>query len=145
MWPCLPTLLLGSRVPSAPRLSDPSLRSRALPPLLSLPACAPFSRVFVRYLLCFLPQEELRCRRLELEVEGLTAKVVAADDHRRRLEAMLEGAKRERDEAAAVRCYRFVFVLDDPGRQACGQGERGTKDTVLHFFVLSLFFCALYI
>ncbi|CAN0232211.1 unnamed protein product, partial [Ectocarpus sp. 8 AP-2014] len=42
-------------------------------------------------------QEELRCRQLELEVEGLSSKVAAADGHRRRLEAMLKDTKRERD------------------------------------------------
>ncbi|CBJ30086.1 hypothetical protein Esi_0173_0036 [Ectocarpus siliculosus] len=42
-------------------------------------------------------QEELRCRQLELEVEGLSSKVAAADGHRRRLEAMLKETKRERD------------------------------------------------
>ncbi|CAN0023801.1 unnamed protein product, partial [Hapterophycus canaliculatus] len=42
-------------------------------------------------------QEELRCRQLELEVEGLSSKVAAAEGHRRRLEAMLKEAKRERD------------------------------------------------
>ena len=62
----------------------------------------------------FLPQEELRCRRLEQEVEGLTAKVAAADDHRRRLEVMLKEAKRERDEAAAV-SFLLLYVLEERG------------------------------
>ncbi|CAM9419477.1 unnamed protein product [Ectocarpus sp. 4 AP-2014] len=42
-------------------------------------------------------QEELRCRQLELEVEGLSSKVAAADGHRRSLEAMLKETKRELD------------------------------------------------
>ncbi|CAM9655706.1 unnamed protein product [Scytosiphon promiscuus] len=49
---------------------------------------------------CFVvvsPQEELRCRQLEHEVDGLSSKVAAADAHRRRLETMLKEAKRERD------------------------------------------------
>lgn len=49
------------------------------------------------------PQEELRCRQLELEVDGLSSKVAAADGHRRRLEAMLKEANRERDDALKVR------------------------------------------
>eukprot|EP00752_Nemacystus_decipiens_P017818 g15975.t1 len=42
-------------------------------------------------------QEELRCRQLELEVEGLSSKVAAADSVRRRLEGSLRDATRERD------------------------------------------------
>ena len=118
---------------SAPRLSDLSLLSRAPPPARG-GVCAFFACFAVFF--CFLAQEELRCRRLELEVEGLTAKVAAADDHRRRLEAMLKGAKRERDEAAAVRLYCFVSVLDNLGRQASrgagtGSGERGARSFTL--------------
>lgn len=66
------------------------------------------------YIFC---QEELRCRQLELEVEGLSSKVAAAEGHRRRLEAMLKETKRERD-ALKVRCTtvvgRMCFILAFP-------------------------------
>ncbi|CAB1119881.1 unnamed protein product [Ectocarpus sp. CCAP 1310/34] len=43
-----------------------------------------------------------RVEQLELEVEGLSSKVAAADGHRRRLEAMLKETKRERDALRAL-------------------------------------------
>lgn len=42
-------------------------------------------------------QEEQRCRQLELKVEAMSSKVSAAEAHRRRLEALLEETRRDKD------------------------------------------------
>lgn len=130
------------RLACLPRHARPTspLISHSLP---SVPAdCMDFIRMSFCLFLC-LPQEELRCRKLELEVGGLTAKVAAADDHRRNLEAMLEGAKRERDEAAAVR-FAFVLVLDDRGRRTgwrANKGNGGWGGESFFFCVSASYFC----
>lgn len=56
-----------------------------------------YFRILFFWLFSVSAQEELRCRQLELEVKGLSAKVDAADSVRRRLEESLLEARRERD------------------------------------------------
>ncbi|CAN0291346.1 unnamed protein product [Ascophyllum nodosum] len=57
-------------------------------------------------------QEELRCRQLELEVEAMSAKVAAADTHLRRLEALLEEARRDRNISERKRRNTASHVLN---------------------------------
>lgn len=65
-------------------------------------------------------QEELRCRQLELEVEGLSAKVAGADGHRRTLEESLREAKRERDVLKVGKWAYFplIWTVRDRKRHA---------------------------
>lgn len=58
-------------------------------------------------------QEELRCRQLELEVEGMSAKVAAAERYRSRLEAMLKEAKHQRGVLEVKLSFLFFGLSGD--------------------------------